>query len=496
MPSFVPRIHLQRLVLSLVPLALAACALPQPPAQLASQAPASWHAALPHGGSVAGLARWWQDLGDALLAELIREAQLASPSVAQAQSRFEQARATQAAARSALLPSLDAQASASRGFDQEVAGIANVAQVGLQAGWEVDLFGKNRAAADAARERLSGARAQWHEARVSVAAEVALQYSGWRHCSRQVAILQSDLQSRAETARLSRDSERAGFTSPANAALADASFSDGKVRVAQQQLQCDIGIKTMVALTGHDEADLRTRLQATRAAPMNEQILRVHSIPAQAIAQRPDVFAAEREVAAASAEVGGAEAERYPSLSLSGSIGRMYLGAGDISGSANIWTIGPVAVSLPLFDGGRRAAQVTAAKARYDAAAVAYRGQVRQAVGEVEEALTRLASTGERRGDAQRAADGYRRSLTATEALWRGGLASQLDLENTRRTALASELALVTLEQERVAAWIQLYRAAGGGWDANAPDPESSLASVDSAHAPARQPGAAEAGMP
>ena len=80
--------------------------------------------------------------------------------------------------------------------------------------------------------------------------------------------------------------------------------------------------------------------------------------------------------------------------------------------------------------------------------------------------------------DAQNAAAGYRRSLEATQALWSGGLASQLDLENTRRTALASELALVTLEQERMAAWIQLYRAAGGGWDVKAADPASTLPSV------------------
>ena len=149
----------------------------------------------------------------------------------------------------------------------------------------------------------------------------------------------------------------------------------------------------------------------------------------------------------------------------------MYLGAGNISGSSNVWTIGPVGITLPLFDGGRRAAQVTAAEARYDAAASTYRAQVRQAVSEVEQALTRLASTDERRNDAQQAAEGYKRSLDATQALWSGGLASLLDLENTRRIALASDLALVALEQERMSAWIQLYRAAGGGWDAAASDP-------------------------
>ncbi len=434
------------------------------------------------------LARWWESRGDSLLTTLIQEAQNASPTVAQAQAKFEQARATQVAARSALLPSLDAQGNASRGFNQQTAGIANTAQIGVQAGWEVDLFGRNAATSQAAIERTRGARAQWHEARVSVAAEVALQYTNWRYCMQQVAVLKDDVASRGQTAKLSKESERAGFTAPANAALAEASFSDGKVRVTQQQLQCDIGIKTLVALTGHDEADLRAQLAKAPALALPEQLFNVESIPAQAIAQRPDVYAAEREVAAASAEVGSAQADRYPRLSLSGSIGRMYLGSDQLSGSSNIWTIGPVAVSLPLFDGGRRVALVTAATARYVAAAFGYRAQVLQAVSEVEQALTRLASTAERRDAEQSAAAGYKRSLDATQALWSGGLASQLDLENARRTALASELALVTLEQERMAAWIALYRAAGGGWQANAPAPASSLPSLASTDSESSKP--------
>ena len=226
-----------------------------------------------------------------------------------------------------------------------------------------------------------------------------------------------------------------------------------------------------MALTARDEATLRAQLAAAPELRLPEGILGIDSLPAQTIAQRPDVYAAEREVAAASAEVGSARAEQYPRLTLSGSIGRMYVGASGMSGSSNIWSIGPLGVSLPLFDAGRRAAQVDAAEARYTAAASAYRAQVRQAVSEVEQALTRLANTASRREDAQRAAAGYRRSLEATQALWSGGLASQLDLENTRRTALASELSLVGLEHERMTAWIALYRAAGGGWNTSAPAP-------------------------
>lgn len=484
--EFLAHLHLRTIAVSALALSLAACALPRPPAQIEAPTPAQWHAALPHEGSVAQLQNWWERTDDPLLAMLIRDAQTLSPTMATARSQFEQARAAQVAAGSALLPAVDAQGSASRGFNQQAGGIANTAQLGVQAGWELDLFGLNRAGHEAATERLEGARAQWHAARVSVAAEVAQQYSNWRYCQRQWGVLRDDVKSREQTARLSSDSERAGFTSPANAALAAASYSDGKVRLAQQRLQCDIGLKTLVALTGHEEPTLRTELGAAPAVSLSEALFSVDHIPARVVAQRPDVYAAEREVAAASADVGSAEAERYPRLSISGSIGRLYMGAQGMSGSSNIWSVGPLALSLPIFDAGRRKAQVTAAQARYDAAAVNYRAQVRQAASEVEQALTQLASTRERSADALSAAAGYRRSFEATQALWNGGLASQLDLENARRTALASEQALVTLEHERMTAWIQLYRAAGGGWDAHASDspdhPEAPVPPAPPAH--------------
>ena len=208
-----------RLALACLPLALAACAATAPPPPQAPAAlPTAWHAPLPHQGSLSGLAQWWARWNDPLL--LVRQAQEVSPGVAQARSRLVQARATQTASHAALLPAVDGQASAGRGFNEQLAAVASTAQAGLQAQWEIDLWGGNAAADTAARERLAGAQALWHEARVSVAAEVALQYSSLRTCLQQQAIAEDDERSRAQTARLSQQSERAGFTAPATHALA------------------------------------------------------------------------------------------------------------------------------------------------------------------------------------------------------------------------------------------------------------------------------------
>ncbi|HET6600036.1 MAG TPA: TolC family protein, partial [Burkholderiaceae bacterium] len=196
---------------------------PEPAATAAAVLPPAWQAPLPHEGRIGRLHDWWSQFDDELLVQLIDAAQAASPSLASAASRIEQARATRVAAGAALLPTLDASASLSRGRPDFVTPLATVGSVGLQAGWELDLFGGRRAARDAAQARVEGAQAAWHDARVSVAAEVASAYTDLRACEAQVEKSRAAAASRAETARLTELSRRAGFEAPANAALARAS---------------------------------------------------------------------------------------------------------------------------------------------------------------------------------------------------------------------------------------------------------------------------------
>jgi len=446
---------------------LGGCALPRPPASVAAEGPSQWHAPLPHQGTVADLQRWWEQLGDPVLVSLIGAAQAASPTLASATSRIAQARADRAAAVAALLPAVDGVASATRGNQQQGTTLSSpisVAQAGVQAAWELDLFGGGRAERDAAQARLAAAEAGWHEARVAVAAETATSYLGWRTCQRQLAVAANDARSRAESARLIELSTQAGFAPPANAALARASAAESAARHTQQRAACESELKGLVALTGLPEPQLRERLAAAWPEPPLAMLAVVPAVPAQVLAQRPDVFAAEREVAAASAGVGAAQADRFPRLSLSGSIAAGAVRMAGQTSDAQTWAIGPLAVSLPLFDAGRRAAAVDAAQARYEEAVSLYRGRVRQAVREVEQALIALDSARARHEDARIASEGYRTSFAATESRYRAGLASLVELEDARRTALAAETALVGLQREGLTAWVNLYRATGGGW--------------------------------
>lgn len=455
---------LRALMLPATALLLAGCAVTRPPSQVEAPLPAQWFAPLPHDGQLADMARWWEQLQDPLLVDLISAAQAASPTIAQAAARIETARATRVAAGAALLPSLDATASASRGFTQPPVPLATTVQAGLQTAWEIDLFGGNRAAADAAQARLQGAQAGWHDARVSVAAETANNYVALRTCQRQLAVAENDARSRTETSRLNQLSAEAGFTAPAVAALARASAAEASARLTQQRAQCEIDLKSLVALTAVPEPALRERLATPWTEPGPVPLFGVTEVPAQVLAQRPDLFQAEREVSASSADVGSAQAQRYPRISLSGSVAAGMVRLGGEWTDAQTWSIGPLAVTLPLFDAGRRAANADAARARYDEAVVTYRARLRQAVAEVEQALVNLESARRRDEDARTAAEGYRASFVATDARFRGGLASVFELEDARRTLLAAETALVTLQRERAAAWVALYRATGGGW--------------------------------
>jgi multidrug efflux system outer membrane protein len=458
-------------VLSAVATLLAGCAFsPAQPPSPAAVSPAEWQAQLPaapvaHQGSEALLLQWWRGQGDPLLADLIAAAQAVSPTLSDARAQIANARANRSAAGAALLPTLDASVQANRTSEQPPLPMATTVQGALQAGWEIDLFGGGRAARDAAVARYEGAQAGWHDARVSIAAEVANQYYALRTCERLVEITAADAASRAATGRLTALAAEAGFQAPATAALARATTAEGNSRLVQQRAACDLDIKTLVALTSVPEPELRRRLQADAGSLPQDAQLQIAALPAAVLSQRPDLAARAREVAAASADIGAAEAQRYPRLTLAGSVGAARFRSSGLSGSLDTWSVGPVALTLPLFDGGRRAANAEAARERYDAAVVQYRAAVRQAVREVEQALVRIDSTARRSADAVVAVQGYAASFSGIEARYRSGLGSLLELEEARRVRLTAETALLSLQNERTAAWIALYRAAGGGWD-------------------------------
>lgn len=455
-----------------------------PPASLAAS---SWQVPLPanaiapagapsvaHEGSTGRLAEWWAQFKDPALDALIAAAQSHGSSVVQAAASIERARADAIAAGVAASPSFEGIASGNRSAFTlgGPAALRTQWQLGVQSQWEIDLFGGLAREREARQALLAAHVALWHEARVSLAAEVANAYVNFRHCEIMLVQAGADARSRAYTARIMEAAGRAGIQSASAAALARAAATEAAGALTERRSQCDISVKGLVALTATEEPALRALL--AQALPGLNRLpqparFRIDALPARVIAQRPDIAAAERQLAAASADIGAAEADRYPRLTLSGSITPTRIAIGNAPAlSLTTWSIGP-ALTLPLIDGGRREANVTAFRAQYAAAESAYRSKVRNAVREVEEALVRLDSAASREAYSQAAARGYRVNLAGREALQRVGLGSELDVEEARRIALGADANVVALEQERLAALISLYRAVGGGWEPENP---------------------------
>lgn len=491
------RLKLHHLSVTLACLLLSSCATfdflklkltPEATVQ-ATTLPNAWQAPLPHQGEVEKLNDFWGQFDDSLLIELIEASQQVSSSIAAAKSRIAEARSTRISTIGNARPDLSGTITTSRSVQQpagafggQVGGQAdgqqggfaigafNSTQIGLQSHWELDIFGANSILVNSAKTSENAEISNWHEARVAVAAELATSYFNQRFCQQQVLLNQQDLKSREETARLTAISVKAGFLGAASQSLAEASLSDVKQQQSAQIARCDLNIKELVALTGLDESELRKKLNKQGfdiKENVSKNLYSIDSIPAKTITQRPDIIYAEAELIAAAANVQSNKAMLLPRVSVDGSIGWMWLSGTGFKSDGKVWSLGPLSITIPLYNSGGQQAKIKSAEVKYEESAINYRNKVRTAVKEVESALVNLHSYSERDADLAQALQGYQASFIATEAKVKAGFANLIELEESRRVKLQTETALISLEQDRVNTWISLYRAAGGDWQAS-----------------------------
>jgi outer membrane protein, multidrug efflux system len=450
--------------------------------------PANWQATLPHGGEISNLNEFWQRYPDPILLELIGAAQEQAPTLATATANLAEARTNRIRSNATRLPTLNANASATRALQQpkdmefssggtgsNQAGInepTDTLQAGLQASWELDLYGANKTLTDAAMSQEAAAKAGWHEARVSVAAEVATSYFNYLLCQ-QLSVTQAAVaSSSAESARLNDIAFDAGFGDASKKTIAQANAADAKQQARYQSLQCELEVKNLTALTFWPEPQVREKLAAAQTSKpiINlEKLFIINEIPAQVLAQRPDVYRAEANLITSAANIKSAAAARNPKVTLNGSIGWMHLSSESFKSNGRVWSLGPISITLPIFDGGELKANQDLAEARYVEAAAKYRGAVQTAVKEVENALVNLHNASERDVDVRQALQSLQANLKAIETKQKAGFSSMIDVEDAKRTLMQTQKTALTLQQARANAWLNLYRAAGGGWESNMP---------------------------
>ena len=413
-------------------------------------------------GTLQELAGWWQRFNDAQLTELVTLALQANTDVRTAQINLQQARATRDVQAASLSPRVNGSGSAQRS-QQGSAAATDRFQAGLDASWEPDVFGRLGSAVSAAQADTRVAALSLANTQVSVAAEVALTYLDLRGQQARLAIARRNLELQAETQQLTEWRAQAGLLTVLEVEQARAASEQTRAQLPLLLTVITQDQHALAVLTGQAPAALDSRLAAAQNVPRPQDDLAL-AIPAETLRQRPDVRAAEQRISAALARMSQADAARYPSFSLGGSLGLNALTVAGLSNSAALTTLLLASISVPLFDGGALRAQVRLQEAGLENARVAYQAIVLTALKDVENALVALAGDRERLVRLEAAA----RSATSAAQLARqrydSGLIDFQAVLDTQRTQLSAQDSVASTTATLAADHVRLYKALGGGW--------------------------------
>jgi NodT family efflux transporter outer membrane factor (OMF) lipoprotein len=458
------RVKLQFLTGVVAPVALAGCMTVGPEyKEPALPLPAAWSA--PAAAGREDLSRWWERLEDPLLTRLVADALRASPDLRSAQAKLREARARRDLASAQRAPSVDASATASTNRTSNPGASADLYRAGFDASWEIDVFGGKRRALEAAEADLQSTAETVDATRVSLAAEVARNYVEMRSFQARLAIARSNLDSQSETLQLTDWRAQAGLVSSLDVEQARANREQTRAQVPVLETALAQARHRLAVLLGLPPAELQEQLAGEGAIPRPPARIAV-GIPADVLRQRPDVRAAERALAAETARIGQAEAARYPSFTLSGSLGLTAASLDALTGDATTTRSLAAAVSAPIFDGGRLRQQVEIQRAVQERALVGYESAVLTALEEVENALAAYGNSGARRAALADALTAERNAALLARYRYTSGLIDFQPVLDTERTVRTIEDSLATSEADSVLAVIQLYKALGGGWTA------------------------------
>lgn len=449
-------------------LLLGGCAVGPDYRTLEVAVPAAWGSAEADTPATAPLlARWWQRLGDPQLDALIAEAVAANLDVATAKARIREARASYREAGGALYPSVEGSSSATRsrnGSDHGGSDVSGHFQAGFDATWELDLFGANRRRLEAARYGMDAAEEELRATLLTLVGDVATNYVEARGFQARIAYARQTAASQRATEGLTRVRFDAGAASGVDLANAIGQASSTEANIPSLQAAYAAAVHRLSVLTGRPPAALKAPLAV--AAPIPAPRLPLPTgVPADVLRTRPDVKLAERQLAQATAQIGAAEAARYPSLSLTGSLSTSAANVGDLAKSTSIsWVFGPT-LSLPIFNAGQLAAAVDVAEAQRDQSYLAFRASVLTALEDVENAIVAFTQERLRHQALTAAVEAYREAARLARTLYQTGAIDFLEVLDAERSLYAAEDSLIQSQIAITTDYVALNKALGGGWD-------------------------------
>jgi NodT family efflux transporter outer membrane factor (OMF) lipoprotein len=449
---------------------------PSAPTPAAYKEAAGWKVAQPSDDAPRG--NWWEAFGDPDLNALEAQVDISNQTIQAAEARVRETSAATQAARAALFPVVNANASAVRssrgagttnstttGGSSKVGSVSNSYNVALDASWEIDLWGGIRRGIEASTDTAQASAADLAGARLSAQALLAQDYLLLRVQDAQIALLRETVSNYERSLELTRNQYAAGIVARGDVAQADAQLKSTQAQVFDAQITRAQLEHAIAVLIGKPPSELTIEAKPLVAVFPDVPV----ALPSMLLERRPDIAAAERRTASANAQIGVAQAAFFPTLSLSAAGGFQSSAIGSLlSLPSRYWSLGP-ALAQSIFDAGLRSAQKAQAVATYDETVANYRSTVLSGFQDVEDNLTALALLAQEvtvQDDAVKAA---RESATIANNQYKAGTANYLAVVVLQASALNNERTALSIVGRRLVASVGLIKAVGGGWDAAAP---------------------------
>jgi NodT family efflux transporter outer membrane factor (OMF) lipoprotein len=410
--------------------------------------PEGWSSAQPGDGALRGA--WWEIYNDTQLNRLEEQVSLSNQNVVAAEARFREAKAAVSGARAAQLPSVAVLPAATASGTNAVSNVQHRSfEIPLDAVWQADVWGSIRRSVAASADLAQASAAELENAQLLYQSQLAVDYFQIQGLDAEQQLLDSAVKSYEQYVQLTKDRFNGGVASMDDVALAETQLETARVQLTDLKIQRAELEHAIAVLSGKPPSDLSISTMTGQLPPPPT----LAGVPSTLLERRPDIAAAERQVAAANEQIGIAKAAFFPSLTLSA------------TGSSQTTVFDDLFSTL--FDAGKRKAQVAEFRAAYDGTVANYRQTVLTAFQQVEDSLAELRVLAEETDVANRAVAAAKQTLDLSTIQYRGGLTNYLQVIIAQTSALQNQRAAVQILTRRNVASVLLIEALGGGWDAS-----------------------------
>lgn len=451
-------------------------------------APSHWGEALAGGetNSAASVARWWKSFDDSELDSLIERAAQSNLDLRVAQARVREARAQYGIACGNLWPSVNGSSSFSRERVSERLPVLNSIpvppgtpyddnfyQAGFDASWEIDVFGGKRRAVESTKAQVAAAEFGERDTLITLLGEVARNYVEARGYQRQLEITRENIRVQEKVLALTQNRYTNGLEDDLDVQQASTLLANTRANVPTLESGLAASIHRLGILLGQPPEALQAELSTVAPIPAAPPQVPV-ALPSELLLRRPDVSEAERQLAAATANIGVAKADLFPKFYLTGVAGYESVSASDwFTGGSRFWSAGPT-VEWNLFDAGRIRANIRVQNARQEEALANYEKTTLSAFEDVENAMVAYAKEQTRRRSLEEAVKSSQESLRLANQLYTNGLTDFINVLDAERSLYQAQDALVQSDRTVSTDLIALYKSLGGGWESQQEQASSS----------------------